>query len=466
MRTNDYRRLSIAVLLAIGLSGCASAPPAPPQPTPIPTPVPTPPAPPASHVEAVTVRGSDGQAPQGLIGTLIFDDGTPTALGAVLDGRLVFVVPPTAHLFWGAWVHISAPTYAPFDVRVYIHDKDGELLKDCGCGVEVHLASEHVDPSLIPLSELAQIGGSMWTARMSLPYGPRPNQDSNIIPFVFYDLYDAATRARMIEAYKARPNYNTTVTGPVTGNDCYHGLYPCKAWHLPNQAEWDAYLDSLQEQWDAHLTPCYFARPDDGAQGSALMDALDALYRQPRAQKLIRCVVYPGWEPSGDKYGWPNSAYVYWVKRGAEVFPNALRVLHTVSDLDAPTGQNDDQTFPPNQGNAISWRNVAPYIHVWFDQLGGYIDGKAEVPSATFLDELRKHVDRVRRGFHDGAGGWPTSSAWGANRPLLHCIAEDAAYGDFWWNWAEKYSIQIGDAAMAAGADCFLDGGSVPVPAR
>jgi len=32
----------------------------------------------------------------------------------------------------------------------------------------------HVDPSTIPLGELARVRGAMWSARLDLPFGPRP----------------------------------------------------------------------------------------------------------------------------------------------------------------------------------------------------------------------------------------------------------------------------------------------------
>jgi hypothetical protein len=325
--------------------------------------------------------------------------------------------------------------------------------------------SAHVDPSTFSLERLAAVRGAMWTARLNVPFGPRPNRDDNILALAFYDLYDAPTRQRMLEAYKAR-GYTHSVTGPITGNTCYHNLYPCRRGH-PSQEHWDAYLDRLQEQWDAGVIPIYFAHPDGWTlpANSADMDVLDALHRQPRAQQLLRVVVYAGWEPSGTKHGWNNDQYIAWAKRGADVFPNAVRFLHTVSDLDAPTGQNDSAVFPAGQANAIAWQRIAPYIHGWFDQLGGYVGGRSEVPSQAFKDEFAKHVNRVRRGFREGYGGWPRSSAWG-DRPLLYIAAEYAAYGNFWSNWREQYALDLGDLAMQAGADGYLDGGRVPVPSK
>jgi hypothetical protein len=333
-----------------------------------------------------------------------------------------------------------------------------------GAGQHRPIAHPHVDPSAMPLEQLAAIRGAMWSARLNLPFGPRPGQDSNILPMAFYGVYSPRDRARMLTHYHDERHYTHAVTGPITGNDCYHGKYPCRR-GIPTQEQWNAYLDELQTWWDRGVMPVYFAKPDgwETAEHAAGMDKLDALYAQPRAQQLIRIVVYPGWEPSGTKYGWNNATYVAWVQRGARVFPNALRLLHTVSDLDAPTGGDDDRTFPKGQGNVISWRNVAPYIHGWLVQVGGYVNGKTPTPSRAFLAEFSKLWPDLHRRFYAGASGWPTTSAWG-DRPLMIYYAEGASYGDFWHDWPESIAIDLGNRAMAAGADGYLDSGSVPVP--
>jgi hypothetical protein len=305
------------------------------------------------------------------------------------------------------------------------------------------------------LEELAQIRGAMWTRRCNVPMGPRPNQDSNILAMDYYDQYNTADRKKMLDAYP----YPTYVCGPMV-DEGYHGMYQARP-NVPTQAEWDRFLDSVEERYHAGKKPIYFAKPDGWENNLEGMDELDALHRQARAQKLLRIVCYPGWEPNGWKYGWNNDKWLEWCFRGWVVFPKALRCLHMTSDLDAPTGGNDSDVFPPGEGNAISWRNVAPYIHVWLDQVGGYIDGGNPVPSAEFLSEFAKHVKRCCDGFRHGVGGWPTFSAWGENKPIRYVAAEYASYGDFWWNWDEQYAKQIGDVAMANGADGFLDSGTL-----
>ena len=78
----------------------------------------------------------------------------------------------------------------------------------------ITLASAHVDPSGIPLEELAAIHGAMWTTRINVPYGPRPGQDTNILATDFYGLYDAPTQERMLDVYQGR-GYTHAVAGLV-----------------------------------------------------------------------------------------------------------------------------------------------------------------------------------------------------------------------------------------------------------
>jgi hypothetical protein len=103
---------------------------------------------------------------------------------------------------------------------------------------------------------------------------------------------------------------------------------------------------------------------------------------------------------------------------------------------------------------------------MWLVQVGGYVNEGKEVPSANFVSEFKKLWPDFKLKFGIGAAGWPTSSAWGSRKPIRVCYAEGASYGDFWWNWDEKYALELGDMAMAAEADCYLDGGTVPVPIK
>lgn len=415
---------------------------------------------------AVVVEDPQGRPIQGAVCGL--DGGSDQGVSSNADGYVLFRTVPTS--LRATQLTCSAEGY----VRASEHR---DLWTGANEDLEpITLTAAHVDPSRFTLDELkGKLRGSL-SVRLNLPYGPRPNQDSNIAWMAFYELQTPANRQRMLDAFHAR-GLTMSAIGPVTGNDCYHEQFPnigdppsgglmagcLHNWRVPTQDEWDAYLDGVQEQWDGGIMPCYFAKPDgwERAEYGAEIAALEQLYQQPRAQRLLRCVVGPGWEPSGEKYGWANREYVRWVQWGARVFPTALRGIHLVADLDAPTGQDDDSTFPAKQGNALSWVNVAPYIHFFADQLGGYVFGSTEQPSAHFLDELCKHVKRVGDGFRGGYG-WPSAGADGTR--ILHVVFEYAAFADWWKNFAEKYSWQIGDEAMRCGADGYGDGGTVPVP--
>jgi hypothetical protein len=119
-------------------------------------------------------------------------------------------------------------------------------------------APQHVDPSGIPLGELARIRGAMWSARLNLPLGPRPGKDDNILATDFFEDYGADDQARILDAYKAR-GYTHVVVGPLVDSDGYHGLYPPHDWR---GAEFERFLDELQVFWDAGLTPIVFMHPD------------------------------------------------------------------------------------------------------------------------------------------------------------------------------------------------------------
>lgn len=304
------------------------------------------------------------------------------------------------------------------------------------------------------LDQLLKVRGAMWTARMNIGYGPRPFKDDNILAMDYYQWYDKPTRERMIAHYgPASPRkYTHAVTGPFIDGG-YHGQYPTLG-HVPTQAEFDHYLDCMQEWCDADIVPVHFAH-QDGMNDPSEMAALDVLYRQPRAQALLPIVIYPGWEPV--LYEWENSTWVKWLAHGRSVFPNAVMGPHFRTDCDAPTGGNDQNN---NMTNGQCWRNVAPYIDAAFMQYGGYVfaDPPNEVPTESFKVALHDAVKDMKRRFSDPAyaGDWPKQGRTG--RPIAMIAAEYAAFGDYWQNWAEAYARDLGDLCLAAGADGVLDG--------
>ncbi len=333
----------------------------------------------------------------------------------------------------------------------------------------------HVDPSQIPLETLARIRGSMWTARLNLPYGPRPGKDSNILPMDFYELYSVEDRARMLAAYKQR-GYTHAVTGPLTGGDGYHGQFPDPfISRLPTMAEFDGYLDRMQEWWDAGIAPVHFMKPDNWTLEQVA--ALEPFYLQPRAQRLLRIVVPPGWEPT--RYGWSAATWAEFLKWGRRIFPNALILAHSVTDVDALTG-DDERHHDTGMGNDKAWHITAPHMHGWLVQLGGYVEMKdsaghdmdrnsSEFPAglATFRANMAEYFGgRTGLGarFRQGYAGWPTGSLWGPSTPLKIYAAEYAAYIDYWQDWPEDEARDLGDLAIASTVDGYLDGGRLDVP--
>lgn len=318
----------------------------------------------------------------------------------------------------------------------------------------------HVDPASWSMERLLNIRGAMWTARCNVPFGPRPNQDDNIMAMDYFEWMPADAQQRMLDKSANVYKHTHAVTGPLIDRDGYHGKYPTQT-EVPTQQQFDAYLDGLQRWWDVGIAPIHFCHVD-GMTDPSEMDALDALYRQPRAQQLLRIVVYTGWEPW--KYELTSAQWVAWLRRGADVFPNAVRLIHTTADTDAPTGGDDDKTLVG--GNATAWRNAVPYLHGWLIQNGGYLDldnrNASEVPSAAFVRNFTAQFDAsqgrasIKARFVNGVGGWPTTSANGG--PLRVYAAEWASYRDFWNNWSEEQARLLGDKALAAGADGVLDG--------
>jgi len=297
----------------------------------------------------------------------------------------------------------------------------------------------------------------MWTARANLPFGARPNRDSNVIAFLPTG-YTADQHKRAVSEYLGR-GYTHMVGGPVTGNDCYHGKYPCER-GLPDQERWDRYLDWVQSIWEAGLIPIYFAKPDhwEKPEHAEEWNTLDKLYRQPRAQRLLRVVVYCGWEPDGDRTLWRNDTYVSCLSRGARVFPDALRYLHASCDVEAPRGTTD-----AGLSDDDAWRRVSPYIHGYLMQSCLYINNEAAAPTEKLLNDWRAAVARMKARVARGTAAH-TQTAWNDGRGLQVVAAEYASYRAFWSDWPERYARQLGDAAMCAGADGYLDGGTVSVP--
>jgi hypothetical protein len=315
--------------------------------------------------------------------------------------------------------------------------------------------SVHVDPSTIPLEQLARIRGAMWTARLDIAYGPRPFQPTNINALEFLHLYPPTERHRMIAAYK-QPGYTHTCVGPANGQG-YHTDYPDV--NFIDTGRFEEYLDLLELHWDNGLVPINFVKGDFWT--LADLKHYEPLFMTPRAQRLMRVVVPGGWEPDRET---PSHVWRDWLEWAARVFPRSLRLLHMVADHDAPGSSSEGFT------NDQLWHNVIHLLHGWLTQSFAFEDPTklANDGKRTAFQEWRDSYDiRVTGSYPDrfvnGYAGWPTHSAWG-NRPLKVYAGEYAAYWCYNDDRPEAEAQAWGDAAMAVGADGYLDGGTVPVP--
>lgn len=320
--------------------------------------------------------------------------------------------------------------------------------------------SAHVDPSGISLEELARIRGAMWTTRLDLPHGPRPGEPDNVIATDFFSCYPPADQQRALAVLKAR-GYTHVVVGPMVDSDGYHGLWPAHDW----TQNFEAFLDVLQLFWDNGLAPICFIHPDNWTYEQTI--ALTPLFQSDRAQRLMRIVVPGGWEPT--RYGWSSVTWALFGQWARTTWPNALVLLHTVADVDAPVGSderfNDDDPKQNPGGNAAGWQRVAPFVHGWLVQNGPYKTAPADNPTLAqnFGDQFRANVPHSLAWHFAGNAGWPTGSAWGDGKRIRLYNGECTSYEGVWQNLPESASQSWGDLAMASGADGYLDGGTVEV---
>ena len=303
---------------------------------------------------------------------------------------------------------------------------------------------QHADPSTLALGELARIRGAMWSARLDVPFGPRPGRPDNIIATAYFDNYSSTDRKRIIAALKAR-GYTHVVAGPLVDTGGYHGQFHPHDWR---GAAFDQFLDQLEMFWDSGLAPIVFIHPD-GWTFERTRDELTPLLRQERAQRLIRIVVPAGWEPT--RHGWSSCTWAAFAQWARQTLPNALVLIHTAADADAPSGRDASCS---DRDSAGAWTRVAPYIHGWLIQNGPYGTAPQADPALA-----RKFAAQFTAN--------PThNSAWGAGIPIRLYAAEQTAYASYWKNLPEPASRAWGDLAIASGADGYLDGGTVDVPQR
>lgn len=428
-------------------------------------PKPQPPQPPQPSARWVSV---DVGGPSDFTATMVLDMGSPnTIVGQRTEPaapwHVSFRVPGDITCGY----HIKIESHDSLFVDAYVRGSiGGKSIDELGgipatdCNNDaIQCAEAHFDPSGVPLESLAKIRGAMWTETLNVSMGPRPGQPNNVAATDFLWNYPPAERQRIVDNLK-NLGYTHCVAGPIVDSDGYHGCWTPNDW----RQKWDEFLDMLQFMWDNGLAPVVFIKPDNWSLEQTKAE-LTPLLMQPRAQKLIRIIVPAGWEPV--KYEWSSETWKEFLKWGRETLPNALCLLHTVCDVDAPVG-TDSRGDDNGKDNALGWHKVAPYMHGWLTQTCTYerkdeiTDGKTNFQNWVdlFNPNVRgSYTDR----FNNGYAGWPTYSAWG-DRPIQVYAGEYLAYWTFWQQVPKEESRKWGDAAVRAGAKGYLDGGTVPVP--
>jgi hypothetical protein len=308
-----------------------------------------------------------------------------------------------------------------------------------------------------PLTELARIRGAMWPKlRLAdLPWGPRPGSPDNIAMIDYIESYAVEQQAEMMAAYTDR-RFTHAPMGPMVDAG-YHGQIPAE----DLRSDPSPYFDAAERWQDRGVEPIHFLRPDAGCAGLEwTIDDLDRelgpIFTSVRAQDTMR-IVCLGWEPGGRYYydsDWWRDMCA-WMTR---TFPHALRLIHMIADQDAPVGASDN-----GKPNGLAWQKVAPFLHGYLAQYGGYVDGGQSVD--TFIPNLQDAIRDMTHRFATGGPDrtWPTWSAWGPQQPLKVYAGEYWAFRGYWQNAPFSDAVAIGNAAMAAGAAGYLDGGSVPV---
>jgi hypothetical protein len=318
------------------------------------------------------------------------------------------------------------------------------------------------------LAQLSRFKGAMWTARAPLPFGPRPGAADNCICVDYFEHYSPADRNTIKMEYSEKRGLWTAPMGPMC-DPGYHGQLPASDWRSNPDAYFDA-VDELQTALRTHGPQgavVQFVRPDRGCFGldwtvDDLNRELGGIFASPRCQSLFN-VVCLGWEP-GPRYYYDNAWWVQMTDWLAQTFPNALRLIHMVSDCDSPVGGDDDKK---GISNGQGWANLAHNIHGYLAQYGGYVnDGVTGPTVAEFMPDFQNALNDMQDRFDTGRSGWPRFSAWGDNMPVRVYAGEYAAFRAYWGNDPEAHSIELGNGAMHTKCYGYLDGGSADVPLR
>lgn len=374
------------------------------------------------------------------------------------------VTPP-----YGAHLKVAADTFDPVALDFVLTGEATQTL------APIALTPSHVDPSTLPLGELARIRGAMWPRAcpgLVLPYGPRPNQEGNIIAVPYLEAaYTPAQQDAILDCLVNGYHYTNVVLGPTDGTPSYHGLWPSV--NYTTDEGFERFLDLHQRLWDRGLRPVDFWHGDGQTYEQTEAQFAPLIARHPRAQRLVRISIMSGWEPT--RYDWSSCTWARYVALGVRLFPNAVQGIHTVSDVDAPVGED---ALCGADGNGKGWQRLADAgLHLWFIQNGPYAAGPSDDPTLarSFAAQFQNNADGAAAHgvvwhFRNRIDSWPGNSAWGPTVPICPVAAEQTAYEATWNNRPPEAGREAwGNLAVTApGSDAcgYLDGGTVDVPRR
>jgi hypothetical protein len=335
-------------------------------------------------------------------------------------------------------------------------------MKACYFDGEVSSAA----PPAWTTAQLLDIRSALNIVVPGAPFGPRPDPPDNATNMASTNgiwHYPPAWQDTILEAYRAR-HYTHGSVGPFVDVEGYHNRWPPTDVRDPVQAaQIQAAIEKIER---AGIIPAMFIQVDGWT--IEQMNELVPIFVEPWWQAHARLVVN-GFEQQGSKYGWSNATYVTWLTWLRNVFPNAIRLLHTSADIESPVGDGDD-TSQPGMSDGECWGRVTPLIHGWLEQSNALFPkgcNGAEGPDFVADNQLTNEQNwfnlwdqawpysLVSR-FRDGYAGWPTTSANGG--PLKVYAGEFYSFAQFWCSGREDYARDHGARAVALGAAGSFDG--------
>ncbi len=299
--------------------------------------------------------------------------------------------------------------------------------------------------------ELLKFRGALWI-KCNAPWMTRPNQDDNVASTNGLWNYTDEVQDRIISEYKDVRKYTHGPIGPFIDSG-YHNLIP--GIDFRNDMDRQKVESSLIKLNKAGIITPLFLTPDGWTVEQ--LRTIEGIYKSDFWQKFGQIVVN-GFEQQGDKYGWSNSQYVEYLSWVKEVFPNAVRGLHTVSEIEIPVGKGDDTSKPGMSGNEC-WGRLNNLIDFWLFQSNAVMNhdhvdpaGDGRTDGEHWLDLWDKNLSGsfVRR--------FSSSGTWSLAKDIIPIAGEFWAYGMTWDNTDETIGRTYGRVAIERGAHGSFDG--------